>query len=210
MDNASEIGPQSQGPVDVRVNHAPHEALFKRRPQDPAEMQLGDFLRVGRESRGITQTEMAARLNRNKAYLSMAEHGGIKKPDPHFISRYEQELGLDSGIFTRASVLREEDAINKIVNALDMPELGQGERSEMMRDLSHTTGMELSAIMSESRLSLEKMQLARRLILASARTALGILEEEHLREQSREFSRSESPDVVEEQGQSLEDKLTVE
>jgi Zn-dependent peptidase ImmA (M78 family)/transcriptional regulator with XRE-family HTH domain len=75
-------------------------------PNDPRLVALQfdrEQLRRGREMRGLTKVELAERIRKSPAALTLLEQGGIS-PDPETVSRLCLALRLPAGYFARRSI----------------------------------------------------------------------------------------------------------
>src|SRR6266487_4574522 len=57
--------------------------------------QLGEHLRHLREARGLSIRGLAAKAKLDATYLSRLEHGTYTSPDPRYMWRLAQALGID-------------------------------------------------------------------------------------------------------------------
>src|SRR5215469_11399938 len=69
--------------------------------EDSEAHSLGARMRLARQQKGISLTEMSKRLDYTKSHLSAVENG-IGRPSKELLGRYELELGLEPGELTRA------------------------------------------------------------------------------------------------------------
>lgn len=119
------ISPSLQGPADVRMNSAPHESLAVRvdRPVDLTRLDLspGDLLRLARQGAGRSITELAKELGASKGHLSAIEVGN-EIPSVKKLMEYEQRLGLEPGVLTRAVLYYDPSAIEEIVRRTGLME----------------------------------------------------------------------------------------
>lgn len=59
-------------------------------------LPIGAQLRIARQVKGISLTQMASLLSYSKSYLSSVENGS-DQPSQELLQKYEQALGLKTG-----------------------------------------------------------------------------------------------------------------
>ena len=63
---------------------------------DMSDLSIGQFMRLSRQSKSISLSDMAKLLGYTRGYLSMIENGH-KQPPLDLVLSYERVLGLESG-----------------------------------------------------------------------------------------------------------------
>src|SRR6266487_439428 len=67
----------------------------KRIPlEDVATLQVGAKMRLARQQKNVTLTDLASKLGYTKSHLSSVENG-VSRPSLDLVQKYEQELGLE-------------------------------------------------------------------------------------------------------------------
>ena len=70
--------------------------------QNTNMLPIGAQLRIARQAKGISLSEMAKLVNYSPSHLSGVENG-IGKPSRELLQKYEQKLELKPGYFSRIS-----------------------------------------------------------------------------------------------------------
>lgn len=65
------------------------------RPSEPDGAKLGEYIRAQRETLGISQRRLAARVGIHHSYLARMEAGGYAQPAPAVLHRIAEALDLD-------------------------------------------------------------------------------------------------------------------
>src|SRR5215472_14834206 len=82
--------------MDGRLLVARHDKPVVLPNDNSAELPVGARMRLLRQQKGLSLTEMAAAVGITKGYLSALENG-VRQPSDQVIEEYERVLGLDPG-----------------------------------------------------------------------------------------------------------------
>jgi transcriptional regulator with XRE-family HTH domain len=64
-------------------------------PTEPDGVKLGEYIKAQRESLGISQRRLAARIGIHHSYLARMEAGDYAQPAPAILNRIAEALDLD-------------------------------------------------------------------------------------------------------------------
>lgn len=136
--------------------------------EDPEKLSIGAKLRLARQGKGISLTEIARTLKYSAGHISGVENG-LGRPSRELVQSYEQMLGMEEGELSQT-----------------MGELGKthkhGKRTPIPEELLDASnlriGKEVDRLIAEFNLPRRELQMARRMILSSSRSILEVLEED--------------------------------
>jgi len=74
-------------------------------PRPTHEKQMGNMLRVSRESKGISQVRLAQKLKMSSQVISGIERGLIRIPK-HLIKSYTRNIGVDAKVVIEDYAMR--------------------------------------------------------------------------------------------------------